>query len=255
LFTLPLVALGCILTAEGTLSATEAEKASPDHAKIRVVILVGGHPFDQDAFDRFWKGYDGFTCEVWKGSPYSIFDDISRFDYDAMVFYNMCDGITDAQKKNFQTLLDRGVGVVVWHHALADCQDWPQFEKIAGARFWTAPGERDGVKVPQSGVGFGKIRLHIEDPKHPITAGMADFEIEDEAYNHQTFWDGIHVLVTADHPSSDRPIAWVHRCSKARVFGCQSGHDAKVWTNESFQRLMAQSIRWVAGRLPDADQP
>jgi len=30
------------------------------------------------------------------------------------------------------------------------------------------------------------------------------------------------------------------------------GHDAKVWTNDSFRRLMAQGIRWAGGRLPGA---
>ena len=44
-------------------------------------------------------------------------------------------------------------------------------------------------------------------------------------------------------------IAWVHDYSKARVLGYQSGHDARAWTNKSFRRLMAQGIRWVAGRL------
>ena len=58
-------------------------------------------------------------------------------------------------------------------------------------------------------------------------------------------------LVSADHPASDKNLAWVHKYGKARVFGYQSGHDAKVWTNESFQRLMGQGIRWAAGRLPE----
>ncbi len=76
----------------------------------------------------------------------------------------------------------------------------------------------------------------------------------DEPYNQQTFCDGIHVLVSADHPQSDKTIAWVHQYGKARVFGCQSGHDAKVWTNDSFRRLMAQGIRWAGGRVPSAEE-
>ena len=87
---------------------------------------------------------------------------------------------------------------------------------------------------------------------HPITKGMNDFDVEDETYNGQTFSDGIRLLVTTDHPRSDRPIAWVHNYGKARVFGCQCGHDAKVWTNEGFRQLMARGIRWTAGRLPAA---
>jgi hypothetical protein len=33
-----------------------------------------------------------------------------------------------------------------------------------------------------------------------------------------------------------------------RGFGYQGGHDAKVWTNGSFQQLMARGIRWTADR-------
>ena len=130
---------------------------------------------------------------------------------------------------------------------MANCQDWAEFEKIAGAEFWLGPGERNGVQIPKSGTGGGRVKMHIEEPNHPVTKGMSDFEIEDETYNRQTFCDGIRVLVSTDHPRSDKPIAWVHDYGKARVFGYQSGHDVKVWTNESFRRLMARGIRWVAG--------
>ncbi len=89
---------------------------------------------------------------------------------------------------------------------------------------------------------------------HPITKGLRDFEVADETYNQQTFCDGIHVLVSTDHPRSDKTIAWVHQYGKARVFGFQSGHDAKVWTDDSFRRLMGQGIRWAGGRLPGAEK-
>jgi len=61
---------------------------------------------------------------------------------------------------------------------------------------------------------------------------------------------GEEALVSTDHPSSDKPIAWVHNYRRARVFGYQSGHDAKAWTKKSFRQLMARGIRWTAGRLP-----
>jgi type 1 glutamine amidotransferase len=243
----------CALALASSALAADGEKPAPSHAKIKVLILVGGHEFDQASFDKFWSGYDDIDSRIWKGSPYTAFDDISQFKEDVIVMYNLSSGMTEKQKQNFLKLLERGVGLVVWHHALANCQDWPEFEKIAGAKFWLNPGERNGVQIARSGTGGGKVKMHIEDPNHPITKGMSDFEVADETYNHQTFCDGIHVLVSTDHPQSDKTIAWVHRYGKARVFGCQSGHDAKVWTNDSFRRLMAQGIRWAGSRLPDAD--
>jgi len=235
------------------LFSTAVQGAEVETAKERtkVIILVGGHGYDERGFGELWSSFDDIASEVWKGAPYTAFDDISDFKYDVIVMYNLSSGITDTQKQNFLRLLDKGVGLVVWHHALANCQGWPEFEKIAGGKFWMKPGERNGVEIPKSGTGFGMVKMHIEDPDHAITKGVTDFEIEDEPYNRQTFRDDIHVLVTADHPRSDKQIAWVHNYGKARVLGYQSGHDARAWTNKSFRRLMAQGIRWVAGRLSD----
>jgi type 1 glutamine amidotransferase len=242
-----LAGLACVLLLPTPAQSAEGEKTE---GKIQVLILVGGHGYDERGFTQLWNGFGDIASEVWNGDPYTAFDDITEFRYDVIVMYNLSSGITDTQKQNFLKLLDKGVGLVVWHHALANCQDWPEFERIAGAKFWLQQGKRNGVEVPRSGTGFGRIRIHIEDPDHVITKGMTDFEIEDEPYNHQTFCDDIHVLVTADHPSSDKQIAWVHNYAKARVLGLQSGHDARAWTNKSFRQFMAQGIRWAAGRLP-----
>ncbi len=32
------------------------------------------------------------------------------------------------------------------------------------------------------------------------------------------------------------------------------GHDAKAWTNPGHRRLLAQGIRWAAGRLDEKDE-
>ena len=244
----------CVLVLARVAIAADAEKSAPANAKTTVLILVGGHGFDQASFDKFWSGYDDIDSRIWKGSPYTAFDDIGQFKADVIVMYNLSSGMTEKQKQNFLKLLEQGVGLVVWHHALANCQDWPEFEKIAGAKFWLQPGERNGVQVVRSGTGGGTVKMHIEDPNHPITKGLSDFEITDEPYNQQTFCEGIHVLVSTDHPRSDKTIAWAHQYGKAKVFGYQSGHDATVWTNDGFRRLMAQGIRWAGGRLPGAEK-
>ena len=250
-FALLAAGLACLLSLAATVQAAEGDGPAKAAEKVKVVILVGGHGYDQRGFETLWNGLDGLTWEVWKGAPYTVFDDICQFKYDAIVMYNLSSGMTETQKKNFLALLDKGVGLVVWHHALANCQDWPEFEKIAGGKFWLAPGQRNGVQVPRSGTGFGKVKMSIADMKHPITKGMTGFEVEDEPYNAQTFCDGIQVLVTGDHPRSDKQIAWVHSYAKARVFGYQSGHDAKAWTNDGFRKLLNRGILWVAGRLSE----
>lgn len=242
--------LACGLALTQGIRAAEAEKPAAGARQLQVLILVGGHPYDEPGFAKLWSSLSDINAEVWKGGPYTAFDDISHFKYDAILMYNLSSGMTEKQRANFLTLLKQGVGLVVWHHALANCQDWPEFEAIAGGKFWLAAGERKGVKVPGSGTGGGKVKVHVADPNHPITKGVADFEIEDEPYNRQTFCDGIQVLLTTDHPASDKALGWAQQYGGARVFGFQCGHDARVWSNTSFQRVMAQGLRWVAKTAP-----
>jgi uncharacterized protein len=251
------VAAALLTVAVASSPTGAAESATPESkpaaAPVKVLILVGGHPYDEKAFPQAWSGHDDIQCEVWKGKPYTAFDDISKWSYDAILLYNFSSDITDAQKANFQALLKKGVGLVVWHHALADCQGWPEFEKIAGCKFWLAAGERpDGTKVPPSGTGWGTFKLHVTDPNHPITKGVKDFDVQDESYNKQTFTKDIHVLLTTEDPKSDKNIAWVVQYDKARIFGFQSGHDVKVWANPGFRQVLANGLRWVAGKLGTA---
>ena len=236
---------------------TKAPAAKTKIKPLKVVILVGGHGYDTKNFPKAWGGHEDIQCEVWKGKPYTVFDDISKFKYDAILLFNLSSGITDVQKANLLKLLEKGVGLVVWHHALADCQNWPEFEKIAGCRFWMQPGEKDGKKIGKSAAGHANLKMQIASTDHPITKGMKDFEIQGEWYSKQTFTDGINVLVTSDNPKSDKSIAWTVNYKGAKIFGYQSGHDIKVWRHPSVRRLLANGIRWVAGRecintpLPD----
>jgi len=229
-------------------------EAKPAVKPLKVAILVGGHGYDKANFSKAWGGHEDIQCEVWKGKPYSVFDDLDKFKYDVVLMFNLSSGITDKQKANFLTLLKKGLGVVVWHHALANCQDWPEFEKIAGCKFWMKAGMRDGKKIPKSGWTHDDYTMHIEDASHPITKGLKDFKIHDESYYRQTWIKDIHVLVSTEHPKSDKPIAWTVNYKGARVFAYQGGHDAKAWTNPGHRQLLGNGIRWVAGRL-GADEP
>jgi hypothetical protein len=44
--------------------------------------------------------------------------------------------------------------------ALADFQNWPEFEKAIGGKFLLRPVTRDGKEIPKSGTGGGELSLH-----------------------------------------------------------------------------------------------
>ncbi len=244
------VTLAVAVLAFGSNAFAQPAAAQANELKIRLAIITGGHGFDTRVFPKLYEGLNDMAVEVRADkNPNAVFDDITDFKYDVIVLYNFNNTLSDTQKQNFVKLLDKGIGLVVWHHAFAAYPDWPEFEQIAGVKFWLKAGERNGAKIAASGARNDvKLKLHIEDTNHPIAKGLSDFELIDEPYIHQTWANDITVVVSTDNAASDRTIAWTRKQGPSRVFGVQLGHDARTWTHADFRRLWAQGIRWAADR-------
>ena len=227
-----------------------ARPAAAAQQKIRVAIVTGGHGFDTKALPKLYEGVDDMAVDLRADKdPNAIFNDIADFKYDVVILYNFSNKPTDIQKQNMVKLLDKGIGLVVWHHAAAAYPDWPEFEALAGVKFWLQPGEKNGEKIAASGARDNvKMKIHVEDADNPITKGVTDFELTDEPYVHQTFTKDITVILSCQNEFSDKAVAWTRMQGKSRVVGLQLGHDDKAWSNPSFHKIWLQAIRWTAGR-------
>ena len=135
---------------------------------------------------------------------------------------------------------------MVLHHALANYQAWPEFERIAGGKFLLAPETKDGATTPASGTGGGELNIHVVSKDHPVTAGMDDFKLQDEYYNKCRVSPDAALLLTTDNPGNQREVAWCHDYRKSRVAYIMSGHDQKVYDHPSYRRLLANALRWAA---------
>ena len=220
---------------------------------IDVVVVTGGHGFERDPFFALFEGYDDISyVEAEQKDHSELFEDIANWDYDVIVLYNMSKKISPKRQENFKALLrDKGVGLVTLHHAQAAYPDWDEYRKIIGARYPLNEQIIDGVSYQKGTFKHGlDLTVQIADDKHPITRGMQDFEIHDETYHGVWFAEDNHVLLTTDHPTSDKTIGWTRPdYGKARVVFLQGGHDSKAYANQNYRRLVARSIRWAAGRL------
>ena len=220
-------------------------------AKLEVVVITGGHAFEHDPFFKIFDEIkDIHYVEAFQKDQSELFEDISTWDYDVMVFYNMGQEISAKRRKNFLALLDRGVGVVVLHHTMCAYRDWPEFKQIAGTKYYAKEATEDGVVHKASTYLHGvDLNVHVADRNHPITAGMSDFAIHDETYKNCWFDKDNHVLLTTDHPTSDTTIGWVRQHGKSRVCTIQLGHDSKAYENANYRRLVNRAILWTAGKL------
>jgi len=77
-----------------------------------------------------------------------------------------------------------------------------------------AAGFAQAGDAPMAGGAKDNVhyKVHIEDPKHPIVRGLADFQITNEVYAGHGLDPKVHVILTTDKPSNMKAIAWVHSC-------------------------------------------
>lgn len=216
--------------------------------KIRVAIVTGGHPFDEEAFPGLFSPDTGITCTyVPQKDDSELFEETANWPYDVIVLYNLTRKISDKRQQNLLRLLDAGVGLLSLHHVSAAFSDWCEFPKIIGCRYLLAPTEYDGARLEPSTYRHDvDIPVHIADSGHAVTAGVHDLVVRDETYHGCQFEPDNHLLLTTTEPTSDVPLAWTRQYRQARVFHCQLGHGPGIFQNGQFRRLIAQAIRWCA---------
>jgi len=220
------------------------KKAAP----VRVLLITGGHDFDQEPFYAFMKSLQGITVtEVKHPNAVNMFRPESRNLYDVVLLYDMPDTISEQGKKDFTDCLKAGKGLIVWHHAYCSYQNWTEYQAIVGGRYhqnaWT---DDKGVSHPASTYKHDvHLRVKVADPNHPVTKGIRDFDITDETYGNGTVNPDVHVLLATDDPSASRSMAWTHRYGKSKVATILLGHDNLAWTNPDFVKLLTQAVFWV----------
>jgi type 1 glutamine amidotransferase len=224
-----------------------AVSVAAEPAKLRVLVLTGGHGFAREPFFRMFQDNAEivFTAlEHTKGTA----DGWERADLaaaDVVVLYDMPPAISAAQQERMRSLFTRGTGLVVLHHALVTEHNWPDYEAIIGGAYPVkgapgakATGYRHDVTIP----------VVVANREHPITAGFADFTVQDEIYWGYRVGADVTPLLTTTHPESGKPLAWCRNEGKSRVVYLQLGHGPPCFEHPAYRDFLARSLRWTAGR-------
>ncbi len=216
--------------------------------KIKALVVTGGHGFERKPFFTLFEGYDDIEyVEAQLKDHSEIFEDISEWDYDVIVFFNMTQKISPKRQENFTKLVKDGVGVLALHHCMGSYQEWPEYIKIIGGRYNLKASEQGGVKREASTYKHdADFTVQIEDGSHPITRGLSDFAVHDETYKKCSFEKDNRLLLTTNHPDSDTQLGWVRRYGKGKVCFIMVGHGPSVYAHPSYRQLVARAIRWSA---------
>lgn len=214
---------------------------------IRVLLVYGGHDFQEPEFFAFWDALPGVS---YTKAPLPASADLLRpgleKSYDVVVLYDMFTGFTPAQKQGFVDLLKTGIGLVALHHSLGSHRGWDEYSRIIGGKYVFAPEEIDGKHYEPSTYSHDEeVPVAIADPGHFITRDLQPYTIHDEAYGGAYVAPDVHVLLTTDHPRSTKALAWTKSFGPSRVVYYMAGHDAKAWTHPSFRQIVLRSLWWT----------
>jgi type 1 glutamine amidotransferase len=238
----------CVCSCRFSLQPGPARQPRPE--KIRAVIVTGGHDFQHRPFFAMFDALPNIEyVEAIQNDHSEIFEDITNWDYDVIVLYNMTQEISPKRQKNFLALLDRRVGLLALHHCIGAFQGWPEYRRITGVTYhFEETNEQVPDYRPSTYHHDIDFTIHLVGPKHPITRGLSDFWAHDETYNNCTFESDNNVLLTTDHPASDRPLCWTRNYRGAKVCYIQPGHGPSIFQNPNYRRLIAQAIDWCADK-------
>jgi uncharacterized protein len=223
-----------------------AQAATP--GKIRVLLITGGHDYETEPFRQVFASFTNLVVQhVTQPKAQEYFRPEAARAYDVIVLYDMWQDISPEAKTHFTRLLREGKGLVATHHCLAGYQDWDEYARIIGGKYHEKKYVVNGVEQPASTYQHDvDFRVHVEDPAHPVTQGVKDFDIHDETYGGFTVAPGVKPLLTTTEPTNGKTLSWTHSYGKARVVYLQLGHDHVAYENPNYRRLLLQAIQWAA---------
>jgi hypothetical protein len=144
----------------------------------------------------------------------------------------------EAVRRGLLGHLGRGGALLAVHASATSLPGVPEWEAVLGG-LWV----RGTTHHPP----YGRARVRVCDEAHPVTAGLGDFELDDERYTAMRVDAGVRVL--ADHElETDRsrhPLVWAHGYGPARVVYDALGHDAASYDSTEHCEIVRRAARWL----------
>lgn len=209
---------------------------------MRLLILTGGAYHDFDAFDSF-------AAELFEADGYDVHltrdpADVARPNADVVLIYTCyvqppsdpnasftyLEGISDADSAALAEWVRGGGGLLALHSATTIRDSNTELKQLFGGRFLHHP-----PRYP--------ITVYPLATEHPITDGVGSFTVFDELYTQEYGDVDVH-MITVDRGTA-YPMTWTREVDDGRVAHISPGHDATVWTNAAYRRLLRQTVGWL----------
>ncbi|MBI4583832.1 MAG: ThuA domain-containing protein [Planctomycetes bacterium] len=90
-----------------------------------------------------------------------------------------------------------------------------------------------------------RFRVKVVDGEHPVTRGVAEYEVADEQHTPATDPKKVRILLESYAAEGVRAAAgWAREAGKGRVCYLANGHTLEALLQPEYQRLLRNAVRW-----------
>jgi type 1 glutamine amidotransferase len=171
-----------------------------------------------------------------------------------------CVTMSSIEKDEFEGLraaVEAGTGLAGWHGGIADSyRGTASYLHLVGGQFAEHPGKHPDERQGDASDNYVPYRVELTEAgrEHPITAGVADFDLTTEQY-----WvladDYIDVLATTTQAVRawdpwTRPVTspaiWTRQWGRGKIFVCTPGHSMDVLDDPTVRGIIERGLLWAA---------
>jgi type 1 glutamine amidotransferase len=227
------------------VNACREQEASSE--KLNILILTGSnnHNWEQTTavLDSSLEKCGLFSVDVTTQPDTLNFEDLKKYDALLNNWNSWPENNVRWPEEAEQGLLrfaKEGGGLVFFHSSTSAFYTWPEFKQISAAA-WIMDSTWHGP--------VSRVRVTVRNREHPITKGLADFDILDELWIDAEKNESFKVLGTAvntKEDSGEQPAIFVSLYGKGRIFHTILGHDGTALRNAGFQSLIQRAAEWAS---------
>ncbi|MFC4943731.1 ThuA domain-containing protein [Pseudonocardia sp. GCM10023141] len=185
---------------------------------------------------------DGFAVEI--AEDLDVYRDADRLARTDLIVQCWSQGtLTAEQAAGLTAAVHAGTGFAGWHGGIVGTFTGnTAYLRMVGGLFLFHPDE------------FLSYAVHVDQPEHPIMAGLGDFDVFSEQYwmLHDDRNDVLaHTVIAADSAGQGAgavtmPVVWTRRWGAGKVFFSAVGHRVEDLEAPAVRELTRRGMAWAA---------
>lgn len=145
-------------------------------------------------------------------------------------------GTDAATRSGLLAYLGRGGPLLALHVSSTSFGFMPEWESVLGG-IW--------VRGTSMHPPYSRAHIEVATDAHPITAGIHDFDLDDERYSHLRVSSEARQLAWHELDGARHPVLWTHSAGGARVVYDALGHTTASYDSPEHRALLTQAAAWL----------